>query len=130
MTTTLENGKVLMYRGRVDDLFLDKEGKISYITLKNCARFYMIFGESGLSTSAQYDLFSSAEKPRRWEYLFIEGKDIANVLFDPSAETIRATPEGTAALKKALSQMRQSPRPTIRRSSHQRSLQQGPPLGG
>lgn len=103
MTTTIQDNKVLMYRGRLHEIFLLEDGKVSYVILKNCARFYMNFGDSGLTTGRQLDIFQGAGAQRRvWDYLMIDGSNIANILFDPSAQTIKATDEGTKALSAAL----------------------------
>jgi hypothetical protein len=127
MTTMVQDGKVLMYRGRVHELFLNKDGDISYVILKNCARFYMIFGEAGLTTSKQFTLFDVADKGRRWDYLFVEGENIANILFDPSPEKIRETPAGTAALQEELKK-RQTTIVAARRQHQPPNLQQAPPI--
>jgi len=101
MTNIKENSRVLMYRGRIHELFLTKEGKISYLILKNCAKFYMTFGSDGLSTSKQMELFSD-QGSRIWDYLQIEGANIANILFDPSTDSVKETSEGTQALQVAV----------------------------
>ena len=108
MTTTVENGKVLMYRGRVHEIFLIADGKISYVTLKNCARFYMTFGDDAPTMGKQLELFNGDGGSRRriWDYLLIEGDNIANILFDPSAETIKVSDEGFKALMQALEDQR------------------------
>jgi hypothetical protein len=103
MTTTVEDGKVLMYRGRIHEIFLLPDGKISYVILKNCARFYMTFGAEAPTTGKQLELFQGSDLHRRiWDYLLIDGNNIANILFDPSPEKIRASEEGRRALKEAL----------------------------
>ena len=107
MTTLVEDGKTLMYRGRVQEFFLAPDGTIAYVILKNCARFYMVLGQDGPTTSKQMKLFDGEETRRVWDYLFIEGSNIANILFDPSPERLRETPEGTAALDQALAQKRE-----------------------
>jgi hypothetical protein len=108
MTTTVEAGKILMYRGRVHEIFLIADGKISYVILKNCARFYMNFGDDAPTIGRQLELFSGEDSSRRrvWDYLLIEGGNIANILFDPSAETIRVSDEGRKALLKAIEELR------------------------
>ena len=97
MTNIKEDGRVLMYRGRIHEFFLTTEGKISYLILKNCAKFYMTFGSEGLTTSKQMELFSD-QTIRIWDYLQIEGSNIANILFDPSSDNVKQTNEGTEAL--------------------------------
>lgn len=109
MTKTIEDGKILMYRGRLHEVFLLTDGKISYVILKNSARFYMTFGTDAPLMGKQLDLFDGGSASRRtWDYLFIEGSNIANILFDPSLETIRASDEGMQALQEALRAQRTS----------------------
>jgi hypothetical protein len=109
MTTTMEDNKVLMYRGRLHEFFLLEDGKLSYVILKDCARYYMNFGDDELKTTAQLDIFRGATAQRRiWDYLMIDGGNIANILFDPSAQSIKATEEGTRALIAAVKAHRES----------------------
>jgi hypothetical protein len=109
MTTTAEEGKILMYRGRLHEVFLLEDGKISYVILKNCARFYMTLGADTPTMGKQLELFNAKDRHRRvWDYLLIDGANIANILFDPSAETIRTTEEGSKALEEALRQHQQA----------------------
>jgi hypothetical protein len=105
MTTVSENNRVLMYRGRIHEIYLNKDGKISYIALKNCARYYMIFEGTEPKTTPQLELFSSqGPRPKNiWDYLLIDGANIANILFDSSPE-IKKTAEGTEALEAAFTQ--------------------------
>jgi hypothetical protein len=108
MTTMTEDSKVLMYRGRLHEFFMLEDGKISYVILKDCARFYMNFGDDGLSTAKQLDIFRGATAQRRvWDYLMIDGSNIANILFDPSAQTIKTTDEGLKALMAAVKAQRE-----------------------
>lgn len=73
MTKTIEDGKVLMYRGRLHEVFLLTGGKISYVILKNSARFYMTFGTEAPVMGKQLDLFDGGSTGRRmWDYLLIE----------------------------------------------------------
>lgn len=104
LTTLSHEGKVLMYRGRLQEFFLTQDGKLSYIVLKNCARYYMRFDDDQPRTGEQLKLFGTKQDLRpigSWDYLMIEGTNIANVLFDPSPEII-ATDEGTEALNQAI----------------------------
>jgi hypothetical protein len=101
MTTIVENNRILMYRGRVHEIFLGIDGKISYIALKNCSRYYMILEGSEPTTSKQLELFGSRVRPQAlWDYLLIDGANIANTLFDSSPE-IKETTEGAEALEAA-----------------------------
>ncbi|UGY27183.1 hypothetical protein HU675_0010720 [Bradyrhizobium septentrionale] len=111
MTATTEDNKVLMYRGRLHEFLLQEDGKLSYVILKDCARYYMNFADPELSTGTQLDIFRGATAQRRvWDYLMIDGGNIANVLFDPSAQTIKATDEGTKALQAAIKARREGHR--------------------
>jgi hypothetical protein len=92
-----------MYKGRVHDIFLQPDGTISYIVLKNSYKYYMSFESTGLVASSQLELFGSRQSRRPqnvWDRLLVEGKNIANVLFDSSPEITRQA-EGEAALESA-----------------------------
>jgi len=120
MTNTVENGNVLMYSGRVHDIFLLPDGKISYVTLKNCARFFMSFSGDAPKTGPHLDLFDGQKSYRRvWDYLLIDGDNIANILFDPSVETIRTSDEGFKALQEALAKQRNEAREAIRKRTEE-----------
>lgn len=91
MTHVQYEDKILMYRGRLHEFFVNNDGRVSYLVLKDCHRFYMHLADTAPQTSAaQYllpiegvngdddEVMSSGE----WPYLLIEGEDIANVVFD------------------------------------------------
>jgi hypothetical protein len=105
MTNLVSDNKALMYRGRIHEIFLDNDGTISYIILKNCSKFYTSFDLDGLTTSKQRSLFEEQDEDRIWDYLFIEGENIANVLFDPGSKSIKQTPAGQEALVTELEKM-------------------------
>ena len=89
MTDIIEEAKIIMYKGRLHDIFLGDEGSISYLILKNCSRYYMTFKDGELITSKQLSLFGANQTkrpPNVWDRLLIEGKNISNVLFDSSRE--------------------------------------------
>lgn len=103
MTTIVDDSRIIMYKGRVHDIFLEPNGNISYLVLKNCFRYYMTFADGELVTSKQLELFGSRQGTRPanvWDRLLIEGGNITNVLFDSSPE-IRAQAEGKEALNAA-----------------------------
>jgi len=104
MTTTAESGKILMYKGSLQELYLDAEGKIAYIVLRSCSRYLMRIDEEGPVTGTQLPLFKDDSPPRSWDYLMISGDNIANVLFDPSPE-IEQTKAGSRALEKAVAEL-------------------------
>lgn len=103
MTTIIEDSRIIMYKGRVHDVFLDGDGKISYLILKNCFRYYMTFKDGELITSKQLKLFGVGQDSRPanvWDRLMIEGSNIANVLFDSSPE-IKGQAAGAETLEAA-----------------------------
>ena len=100
MTTIIDDSRIIMYKGRVHDIFLGPEGSVAYLVLKNCFRYYMTFKDGELITSRQLELFGAAQGTRPahvWDRLLIEGSNIANVLFDSTPE-IKAQAEGKQAL--------------------------------
>jgi len=106
MTTMIDESRIIMYRGRVHEIFLGPDGALSYLVLKNCFRYYMTFNDGALITSRQLELFGPRQGTRPadvWDRLFIEGKNIANVLFDSSAE-IKGQAEGKGVLEAAFEQ--------------------------
>src|ERR1700730_3231680 len=103
MTTMTEGNKVIMYKGRVQEFFLSPDGKLSYVVLKNCAKYCMKI-EEGLETTKQQEILGGRPTfigQAVWDYFVIDGSKIANVLFDSSPE-IRETSEGEEALRRAL----------------------------
>lgn len=105
MTNTVENNKVLMYKGILAEFYQQKEGKFEYVVLKSCSRYFMDFNEASPKTGEQLQLFGNAELTGRpdgvWDFLQIEGGNISNILFDPSPE-ILITKDSAAALDAAL----------------------------
>lgn len=105
MTKTVEDGKALMYKGRLAEIFLKEDGNISYIAMKNCRRFYMKFDDL-TTTGEQLKLFNFNEETyefHEWNYLMIGGDQIANVLFNKSP-IINENKAGLTALDKALAE--------------------------
>jgi hypothetical protein len=110
MTNTAQNNRVLMYKGRVHELFLGPDGKLSYVALRNGSRYYMMFDGTEPTTSTQLELLGAGQITRStalWDHLLIDGSNIANILFDSSPE-IGETGEGEQALDKALERIRRS----------------------
>jgi len=103
MTNTVENNKVLMYKGILAEFYQQKEGKFEYVVLKSCSRYFMTFEQATPKTGEQLQLFGSQiGRPEGvWDFLQIEGTNIANILFDPSPQIVE-TQQGTAALDRAL----------------------------
>lgn len=85
MTNLVENKRILMYAGHLEDFYLGPDGCFTYIVLKNCARYYMAIEGAAPTTTHRTPLFRAARdnSERPWEHLVISGSNIANVLFDP-----------------------------------------------
>jgi hypothetical protein len=106
MTTTVQNGRALMYKGVLAEFYLTVDGSLTYIVLKNCSRYLMKIEGDEAKTTAQLKLFGNAQDTREsWDYLFIDAKNIANILFDPSPE-IKTSDKGNEALENALAELR------------------------
>lgn len=103
MTNTIENNRVLMYKGILAEFYQQREGRFEYVVLKSCSRYFMTFDQASPKTGEQMQLFASQiGRPEGvWDFLQIEGANIANILFDPSPQIVE-TKEGAAALEKAL----------------------------
>lgn len=103
MTTTMQNNKVLMYKGVLAEFFQKKEGQFEYVVLSGCSSYFMTFDEASPHTGTHKDLFSNhPDRPKgAWDFLQIEGANIANILFDPSEPLVETT-AGTEALDTAL----------------------------
>lgn len=107
LTTTSEDSKALMYKGVLAEFYQDTEGKFVYVVLKNCSRYFMSFTDASPKTGEQLQLFKNSAQPERtWDFLQIEGENIANILFDPSPQ-IAETEAGTEALDRALKKLSQ-----------------------
>ncbi len=108
MTTTAENNKVLMYKGILAEFYQDRDGKFVYVVLKSCSRYFMTFEEATPKTGKQLQLFGApGQSDRVWDFLQINGDNIANVLFDPSPQILETT-EGKTALNKALKELQKA----------------------
>ncbi|MDI4666370.1 hypothetical protein K9U40_18870 [Xanthobacter autotrophicus] len=102
MTKTEGNNCVLMYKGVLNDFYLNEDGSFSYIVLQNCSRYVMDFNHGAPNVGDQMKLFKEEELlKRRWNYLAIEGDNIANVLFDKIG-AVDETKGGVEALEQAL----------------------------
>jgi putative transposase len=103
MTTTTENKRALTYKGILAEFFQRKEGQFEYVVLRSCSSYFLTFDDASPQTGTHKDLFS--HHPERaagaWDFLQIEGPNIANILFDPSPQIVE-TKAGTEALEKAI----------------------------
>jgi hypothetical protein len=99
LTNITENNRTLKYSGHLEEFFLEKNGCFSYVVLKDCQRYYMIFDGDAPKTGPREKLFRIGNSTdKKFEHLFIDGKSIANILFDPSVGDFDATKKGTEAL--------------------------------
>ena len=104
MTKTTIKDQTLMYKGEMKEIYFKPEGVISYIGLMNCKKFLMKSTDEGLFSGKQLSLFDYPEglaPADAWNYLVIDGSNIANVLFDRSPRVL-TNPEGEKALDEAL----------------------------
>lgn len=83
MTNLVENNRVLMYAGHLEDFYLGPDGCFAYVVLKNCSRYFMNIDGGEPTTTQQMPLFRNTDGERRWEHLVLSGANISNVLFDP-----------------------------------------------
>lgn len=107
LTTTVQNSKALMYKGVLAEFFLTLDGSLTYVVLKNCSRFFMSLEGDQPQTMKPADLFGAHQADREkqfWDYLFLDAKNIANILFEPSPE-LATTKAGSDALEKALEEL-------------------------
>ena len=92
LTNIRVDDRILIYRGFLNEFCFTKEGKISYLALTNCSRYYLKLGKKKPETSAQRDwivIGTTSDNQgndflfeKQWSYMVIEGEDIANVVFD------------------------------------------------
>lgn len=83
MTNMVENNRVMMYAGELEEFYLNENGTFTYVVLKNCSRYFMNVEGSIPTTASRVPLFKNTNTKRPWEHLMIAGENIANVLFDP-----------------------------------------------
>ena len=86
MTHIRQDGRVLMYRGYLEEFYFAPDGSISYLLLNKCHRLYLHLNERSPETSPDQHILplansESAEKGFK-PFLMIEGEDIANVVFE------------------------------------------------
>ncbi|HEX8664481.1 MAG TPA: hypothetical protein VF744_10675 [Beijerinckiaceae bacterium] len=106
VTSTVENNKALMYKGYYEELFLRGDGRIAYIVLYNCTKFFMDLTKETPVTGTELPLSGDGGAPMAdpWNRLLVDGDNIANIYFDKSPGFI-STPTGEAALEEELAKM-------------------------
>lgn len=86
----IEN-RILMYRGFLQEYCFTADGKISYLVLIGCSRYYLKLDAKKPITSAPKDWLVVGQSSdatmaevseKQWSYMVIEGEDISNVIFD------------------------------------------------
>lgn len=93
LTNIRTDKRVLMYRGFLQEYFFTPDGKISYLVLSGCSRYYLKLENDkpltspaedwlvvGQNSAASADDVAANEK--QWSFMVIEGEDISNVVFD------------------------------------------------
>lgn len=113
LTGVQHDDHVLMYQGFLEAFGLQKDGRFSYVVLRNVLRGYMHLSSPKPSTSPKNQwqpigasgvLLTNVEgqevKYRRKDrtYLMIEGEDIANIVFDRLEFDVEAASEDFDAL--------------------------------
>jgi hypothetical protein len=101
------DNRILMYRGFLQEYCFTPEGKISYLVLFGCSRYYLkMEGKKPITTAAKdwqvigqsTDGLMADVSEKQWSYMVIEGEDIANVVFDRHSLTL--TEEDMTQLKR------------------------------
>jgi len=106
MTKTIENNRCLMYKGRLVEYYLRPDGFFSHVVLKNCSKFFMSFDGEEPKLTKQFSLFDETRRASiEWDYLSIDGANIANALFDKTGPLVPSA-EGEKALNDAIAQAR------------------------
>jgi hypothetical protein len=80
VTNIKEGSRVLMYKGVLLDFYQEQNGTFAYVILGTCSRYFLDMNEPK-ATTPPVALFSSI-RPRVIDYFFVDGKNIANILFD------------------------------------------------
>lgn len=91
LTNLHHNGRIVVYRGFLHHFYFTKDGKVSYLVLSNCSRYYLLLNEQAIDTSptAQWSRIGHTHgnltadpESRLSTFMMIEGENIANVVFD------------------------------------------------
>jgi hypothetical protein len=91
LTNIRTDNRILMYRGFLQEYCFTPEGKISYLVLSGCSRYYLKLDSKKPITAAAKDWLvigqssdrqMAVDTEKQWSYMVIEGEDIANVVFD------------------------------------------------
>ena len=128
LTHIREGNRVLAYRGYLRDFYFSPDGRIAYLVLKTCRRYYLVLDEQSPRTSDPKDwkTIGATHGPdgpmqRHWSYFMIEGEDIANVVFD-AYRHLNYSASGRETLQQALTEVLNAKREiTASRSGRRKS---------
>ncbi len=111
LTNIRTDNRILMYRGFLQEYCFTAEGKISYLVLFGCSRYYLKLENKKPVTTAAKDWLVIGQSTnelmtdvseKQWSYMVIEGEDVANVVFD--RHTITLTKEELDSLESEATQ--------------------------
>lgn len=105
LTQMRHDDRVLMYRGFLKEFYAAPDGRVSYVVMKDCLRYYLRFDKDAPITSEDNSWLvtedsTAIEEPAQWSYLMIKGEDIANIVFESYRPLF--TEEGEKDLDEAL----------------------------
>ncbi len=97
LTNIRTGNRILMYRGFLQEYCFTPDGRISYLVLIGCSRYYLRLESKKPITTAAKDWLVIGQSSdglmtdvseKQWSYMVIEGEDIANVVFDRHTLTL------------------------------------------
>lgn len=105
LTQMRHENKVLMYRGFLKEFYAAPDGRVAYLVMKDCLRYYLRLEDEAPVTSEDNSWLvtedsTAIEEPAQWSYLMIKGEDIANVVFESYRPIL--TEQGEKDLDEAL----------------------------
>ncbi len=108
-----EGEKLIMYRGHLEEFYFAPDGSIAYLILKNCYRYYMLLHDELPKTTHDEKVWPLLPQKHNAEsvdayYMMIEGKEIANVVFE-RARGVERTAAGERELEEALRDLQAKP---------------------
>lgn len=108
-----EGEKIIMYRGHLEEFYFAPDGSIAYLILKNCYRYYMQLEDGLPKTTHSEKVWPLLPQKHNADstdayYMMIEGKEIANVVFERT-RGVERTSAGERALEEALRDLEEKP---------------------
>lgn len=106
-----EGNRIVMYRGHLEEFYFSPDGSVAYLILKNCYRYYMLLDEGLPRTTHNQEIWPLLPDKHNAElmdayYMMIEGKEIANVVFERT-RGFEQTSIGEEALEEALREFKE-----------------------